>query len=169
MRFGKTKEFLLKPASLEDQVFCGQLFDDIHALEFAHAGLQEPVLAQLMAMQRRAQTSGYAVQFPNAEDSIIWIGKERVGRVLVAHTENEMHLVDIALLSVYRGRGIGGAILRSLCDRARAASVPLRLSVRHGNPAGHLYERLKFVRIADDGMNIMMEFGGCDIPSPTNE
>ena len=150
-------------AAAEDEAFLARLFYDLHAPEFAPLGLSPASLDQLLAMQFRAQKSGYAAEFPNARDHILTVGVERVGRMLVNETPEEIRLVDIALLTTYRGQGLGEWLLRRLCQRAAEAGLPLRLSVRPCNPALHLYERLGFRRLSSDGINVTMEAFG---PAP---
>jgi GNAT superfamily N-acetyltransferase len=149
---------VLKLATPEDQAFLAELYNDVRSVDFSPLGLPEPMLAQLLAMQFQAQQSGYAAQFPQAIDQILWHGATRIGRMLVNESENEIWLVDIAILSAYRGQGLGGHFLQELCVRATAAQLPLHLSVRFNNPAQRLYERLGFVRTGGDGMHISMEF-----------
>jgi GNAT superfamily N-acetyltransferase len=150
-------DFSLAPASSEDEPFLAALFNDVRAVEFAPLGLPASALEQLLTMQMQAQRMGYASQFPHAEDKIIWLGQERAGRMLVDRTSAEIRLVDVALLARYRSNGVGGRLLGSLCEEARAKQLPLRLSVRFGNPAERLYERLGFMRTGGDGINIDME------------
>jgi ribosomal protein S18 acetylase RimI-like enzyme len=150
-------------ATTEDDSFLARLFYDVRAPEFAPLSLPSASLDQLLAMQFRAQRSGFATEFPNACDYILRVGDERVGRMLVNETHEEIRLVDIALLTPYRGQGLGESLLRTLCQRAAGAGLPLRLSVRPGNPALRLYERLGFRRISSDGINIAMEAVG---PAP---
>ncbi len=153
-------DFVLKLATSEDDAFLAELFSDVHAAEFAPLGLPEGALLQLLNMQFRGQRGGYSAQFPKAVDEILWIGQTRAGRVLVNEAEDELRLVDIALLAPYRRQSIGESVLLGLCERARASGLPLRLSVRVGNPAERLYTRLGFVRTGGDGMNVAMEFCG---------
>jgi ribosomal protein S18 acetylase RimI-like enzyme len=166
-------DFVLSRATAEDDAFLAKLFHDVHAAEFAPLGLPENALAQLLNMQFRGQRGGYAAQFPQAVDEILWIGSVRAGRVLVNEAKDELRLVDIALLGPYRGQGVGGRVLQQLCERASAAGLPLRLSVRFGNPAEGLYQRLGFVRTGSDGINVAMEFcrqsasGRSVAPEPT--
>jgi GNAT superfamily N-acetyltransferase len=153
----KTMNIVLKLATPEDQVFLADLYNDVRSVDFVSLGLPEPTLAQLLAMQFQAQQIGYATQFPHAVDQILWNGTTRIGRMLVNESESEIWLVDIGILSAYRGQGLGGHFLQELCVRATAAQLPLRLSVRFNNPAQRLYERLGFVRTGGDGMYIAME------------
>ena len=149
---------VLKLATTDDQAFLSELFSDVRSVEFAPLGLPEQALTQLLAMQFRAQQSGYAAQFPQAVDRILWSGTTRIGRLLVNESQDEIRLVDIALLAPYRGQGRGGHIIQALCVQAIKAGLPLRLSVRFSNPAEHLYERLGFARTGGDGVYVAMEF-----------
>jgi len=154
-------------AAAEDDEFLARLFHDVHAPQFAPLGLPPASLDQLLEMQFRAQRGGYAAEFPNACNTILRVGGERIGRLLVNETSEEIRLIDIALLGPYRGRGFGERLLRELCQRAAEAGLPLRLSVRPGNPSLHLYERLGFRRVSSDGMNIAMEAYGSVSPPAT--
>jgi GNAT superfamily N-acetyltransferase len=150
--------FALSLATPEDDAFLAELFREVHAAEFAPLGLPDAALVQLLNMQFRGQRGGYAAQFPKAVNKILWIESSRAGRVLVNEGEDELRLVDIALLGPYRGQGVGARVIQQLCERASAARLPLRLSVRFGNPAERLYQRLGFVRTGGDGVNVAMEF-----------
>ena len=56
--------------------------------------------------------------------------------------------LSIAVLPGWRGRGVGGSLLRALMERARARGfAALSLSVNPDNPALRLYERLGFEKV----------------------
>jgi len=56
--------------------------------------------------------------------------------------------ISIAVDPDQRGRGVGTALLRALCERARRDGIAaLSLSVERDNPALQLYERLGFVEV----------------------
>jgi GNAT superfamily N-acetyltransferase len=150
--------YTLIPCRPDDASFLAELFSDVRAPEFAPLGLPPLALDQLLNMQFQAQTNGYAAQFPLAQDHMIWIGSERAGRFLVNRSATEIQLVDIALLSRFRNQGIGASLLGQLCDEATRTGLPLRLMVRFGNPAEHLYQRSGFSHTGSDGINISMEF-----------
>jgi ribosomal protein S18 acetylase RimI-like enzyme len=95
--------------------------------------------------------SGYASQFPRGEFSVILLGEQRIGRMVVDRGEAELRLVDIALLPEFRGRGIGGFYLKTLASEAALSQKPLRLHVFKGSRPWRLYERLGFVKIEEDG------------------
>jgi len=69
------------------------------------------------------------------------------------HIDDETPSFSISLYAPYRGRGIGGAMMRHMLDELRGAGYPrASLSVQKENPAARLYERLGF-RIVDDGFD----------------
>jgi GNAT superfamily N-acetyltransferase len=150
-------DFELRNATAADAEFLQELFNDVHGPEFQLARLPAEMLSQLLAMQLRAQQTSYAARFPDAVDQIVCIRGERAGRWLVHHGAQEVCLVDVALLGRFRGLGVGTSLLEQLCGAARASEKQLRLTVRVGNRAARLYERMGFVAVGGDGMNIQME------------
>lgn len=62
----------------------------------------------------------------------------------------------IAVLPPYRGRGLGTALLEHLMTAARARYRAVSLSVWPANPAYHLYLRLGFEVVAEDGPAVTM-------------
>ena len=117
--------------------------------------LPEAVRNTLLAQQFRAQTAGYAAQYPNALLAIVEKDGVPVGRVAVDATAGGLHLIDIAMTASLRGRGAGSAVLRALMDK-----VPV-LTLRVGRTnagACRLYRRLGFAAIAEDAVYIEMEW-----------
>ena len=87
------------------------------------------------------------------------------GRLYVSREEDDIRIVDVALLPEYCNRGIGTTLLRGLQSEAAAAGKPLatagrllRIHVERFNPALRLYERLGFHPIADRGVYLFMEW-----------
>ncbi len=157
----------LEPATPADASFLELLYREVHAPEFAPLQLPPPALDQLLAMQYRAQSSGYATQFPHAHDHIIHLDHVPAGRLLLNRTPTELLLVDIALLTPFRNHGAGTRVLQQLIDEATQASLPLRLTVRFDNPALHLYQRLGFLPTGGDGLNLAMQWHPQTQPIPT--
>jgi ribosomal protein S18 acetylase RimI-like enzyme len=150
-------EIVLISKTQDDESFLLDLFYEARADEFLPLGLPKSALEQLLSMQFRAQAVGYASQFPNADDKVVWSDGSRVGRLLVDRTGSAIQLVDIALLSTFRGQGLGTRLIEELISEGKSRGVPLRLHVRGSNPAARLYERLGFVATGGDGLNIAME------------
>lgn len=103
-------------------------------------------LAQSLAdMQLQAQNAGYRQRFPRVAFQIICdAAGVAAGCLATARTPTDLHLLDIALLPAYRGRGWGTSLIASLQHQATALNVPLQLTVARTNRAQHLYLRLGF-------------------------
>jgi GNAT superfamily N-acetyltransferase len=153
-------EYRLSLASQDDEAFLKELFFDARAAEFLPLHLAEAALQQLMDMQYRVQKSSYELQFPDAQNSIVWVGPYRVGHMLVSAGAAAIHLIDIGLLPPFRGNGIGRGLLEELCRRASEAGVPLRLTVRTNNRAINLYKRMGFQPRGQTAIDMEMEWGG---------
>ncbi len=114
-------------------------------------------------LQYRVQKTHYEAQFPTAAHNIILCYARPVGRIWVNTADDEIRLLDIAILPEQRSRGIGTHLIKGLQESARIASVPLRHSVEIENPrARQLYERLGFVAISTRGLHTLMEWTPCD-------
>jgi len=99
---------------------------------------------RFIRMQFALQHQYYRQQFPEADYAIIYLGGTPVGRLYVNHGEDEIRIIDIALLPEFRNRGIGTGILRSLISRAENQQISVRLFVEQSNPSLRLYHRLGF-------------------------
>ena len=65
--------------------------------------------------------------------------------------------MDLALVSEFRNRGIGTALLRGLVATADQASLPVRFHVERSNRARHLYERFGFQIVSESGPYFLLE------------
>lgn len=97
-----------------------------------------------LKLQFTAQQQSYQAQFPESIHQIICLEGRPVGRIIVNRTENEIRLVDIALLPSNRNRGLGTQLIEDLLAEAKVAGKSVRLHVLAGSPALALYRRLGF-------------------------
>lgn len=147
-----------RPATPQDDAFLRQLFDSVRAGEFAALPLPEPQRSALMDMQFRAQRGQYAAAFPEASFDILERDGTPIGNLTVDRSGPALHVIDIGLLSEFRGQGIGSAILRKLLAEAASAGKPVTLQVAASNPAQALYRRLGFRDTGRDAVYIRMEW-----------
>ena len=146
-------------ATLADEPFLFSLFAADKAVEFSPLGWSSEQLQPLIEMQFRARQQAWAVTYPAAVDSILSPQDgPAIGRSLVDRQANSYRLVDLAILSAYRNRGIGAEAVRSVQKLAASESMPLRLRVARANPALRLYERLGFRKASEDELVFEMEW-----------
>jgi hypothetical protein len=67
-----------------------------------------------LRMQFRAQSLDYAANYAGTEFLIIPVDGVPGGRLCVDRRDDELHIVDIALLPEHRGAAVGGAILHGV-------------------------------------------------------
>jgi ribosomal protein S18 acetylase RimI-like enzyme len=141
---------VLRPRSDDDERFLLALYaetrDDVVGFGWQPAQVQE-----FLTMQYRARESTFAANHPSARSEIVVVDGQAVGRLLVDRRAEAIHLVDIALVTEYRGHGVGTELVTDLIEEARLFNRPLHLTVRHDNRALDLYHRLGFVPMAAPG------------------
>lgn len=153
-----TPPITFRPVEADDQELLYGVYASTRTEELAPVPWTEAQKEAFLRMQFRAQTLDYQANYPDAERRLILVDGVPAGRLYVDRREDEVRIVDIALLPAHRGAGVGGAILRDLLAEAAAAGKPLRIHVEQVNPALRLYERLGFKRIGDTGVYYLMEW-----------
>jgi ribosomal protein S18 acetylase RimI-like enzyme len=145
----------LRFADSGDEIFLQELFYDVRSIEFVQMGFPEDQLKPLLAMQYNAQKQSYSAQFPDSVNSIIEFAGERIGRLLVDRKNDQIFLVDIAILHNFRNRGFGNYLI----DGLKRESESIGLSVYKSNfGAIKLYKKHGFLVTNDDGMYLEMEW-----------
>ncbi len=108
-------------------------------------------------MQFDAQAHHYRESFPDATYSVICVDGERAGRLIVNHADDQILIVDIALLPQFRRTGIGGGLVRRLLDQAGASHLPVLCHVLHDSAARRFWERAGFSAQGCDGVYLAMK------------
>ena len=147
-----------RPARGEDEGFLLALYSDTRREEVDAWGWALPQRDAFLRMQFAARERAYAWQYRHADDRIIMLANQPIGRIVVDRGEVAITLVDIALLAERRNAGTGTALVRGLQTEAAAAGKPVRLQVLKSSRAVRLYERLGFSIIGDSGIHLAMEW-----------
>jgi ribosomal protein S18 acetylase RimI-like enzyme len=148
----------LRPARASDRALLFEVYASTRAEELAVVPWPEPTKQAFLAQQFEAQDVHYRRHYPDASFEVIEVDGEPAGRLYVDRLDEEIRIIDIALLPRFRGRGIGAALLRELIDEAAGAGKRLSIHVERENRARALYERLGFTVVADDGgVYVLME------------
>ena len=132
--------------------------DELAQVEWGE-GQKELFVRWQFDLQRRE----YDARFPDARYQLILIDGEPAGRIWVGEDEEQIRLLDIALLPQFQKRGAGTVLLRELMKEAARAGKLLRHMVFVlNNDAHRFYERLGFVVIEDLGAYKHMEYRPSD-------
>lgn len=149
----------LRPVSPSDDQFLLSIYASTRQDELAQAEWQEGQKESFLRWQFDMQRREYDARFPDAAYHVIVVDQQPAGRIWVGTDEEQMRLLDIALLPQFQNRGVGTALLRRLMDQAAAKGKVLRHMVFVLNNDGkRFYERLGFVTIEDLGAYQHMEW-----------
>ncbi len=141
----------------KDMPFLRAVYASTREAEMQMFDLSETEKQNFIDMQFNAQYRQYQGQFSDASFNIIVHDDVDIGRLYVDRRDDEIRIIDIALLAVYRNHGFGSSLLKTIFTEADKANLPVRIHVEVNNPALKLYEKLGFVTIDNQVVNYYME------------
>src|SRR5262252_625749 len=133
-----------RPIRPDDAAFLYEVYASTRTEELAVVDWDEAHKAAFLHMQFTAQHQFYQERYTQTDFLIMLRDAVPVGRLAVARWQDEIRMVDIALLPQFRRRGIGRMLLEEIPEEGRATSKTVTIYVEHFNPARHLYDRLGF-------------------------
>lgn len=139
-------DYRLRAATPADEAWQFAIYASTRAEELTLTGWPAARCEAFARQQHRAQQQHYARHFPHSTCYLVLVaGDEVAGRLWVDERDDRLHILDIALLPAWRGRGLGTRCLQDLAEQAAARQRALGIQVEIHNPARRLYERLGFV------------------------
>ena len=151
----------LRPVSASDDQFLLSVYATTRDEELAQAEWAEGQKDMFLRWQFDLQRREYETRFPDAAYDIILVDQQPAGRIWTGSDEEQIRLLDIALLPQFQNRGVGTALLRRLMQEAARQGKLLRHMVFVlNNDAHRFYERLGFSIIEDLGAYKHMEWRG---------
>ena len=150
--------YTLRPETDDDIPFLMQLYASTRADELASLPWSAEQKQVFLASQFQAQRRHYRTHFAQCAFDILERDGVPVGRLYLDARPTRLHIVDIALLPEWRGKGLGTAILEALMVTAQAGGRGVGIFVEKFNPALRLYRRLGFTDIADREVYLEMEW-----------
>ncbi|MBV8465889.1 MAG: GNAT family N-acetyltransferase [Burkholderiales bacterium] len=154
----------LRPASSDDDAFLRRVYASTREAELALTDWGDEAKRSFVDMQYSAQQQAYS-GYANAECFVVLHNAEPVGRLYLQYGAETLSIVDLSLLTAWRGVGIGSAILSALLGRAKAEGKAVRMHVEKLNPALRLYQRHGFCPIEDRGVYLLLEWRAEITPS----
>jgi ribosomal protein S18 acetylase RimI-like enzyme len=148
----------LRPVRADDAPFLFEVYASTRREELAPLGWSAQQQAAFLAQQFDAQRHSYQANYASADFQVILLDDRPIGRLYVARWEDEIRVVDIAILPEHRNARVGSRLLGDLLDEAAQAGKPVRIHVEKFNPALRLYQRLGFSIIGDRGVYWFMEW-----------
>jgi RimJ/RimL family protein N-acetyltransferase len=147
-----------RPVEQDDEAFLLKVYASTRSDELALVPWTEAQREAFVKMQLTAQHQHYRAQYPDADHQLILLNDRPVGRLYVARLDKEIRIVDIALLTEARGRGLGTSIIKDLMDAAAREGKPLRIYVENFNRGLRLFERLGFSQVGAQDFYLLMQW-----------
>jgi ribosomal protein S18 acetylase RimI-like enzyme len=144
----------LRPAEPGDRAFLLQVYASTREEELRLVDWSGEQKAAFVQQQFEAQDAYWREHYFPATFDVIEVDGTPAGRLYVARWEDEIRIVDIALLPEHRGNGVGTALL---LDEGARAGKRVSIHVEKNNRALGLYERLGFMPIEDRGVYLLLE------------
>ena len=152
-----TPTLTLRPAGPADEAFLLAVYASTRQAELALVPWSEEQKAEFLRGQFEAQTAHYREHYTGVSYDAIELDGRPVGRLYVARWDDEIRIMDIALLPEHRGAGIGTRLLRDLLGEAAETEKRVTIHVEASNPALRLYERLGFRPVKERGPYLLLE------------
>jgi ribosomal protein S18 acetylase RimI-like enzyme len=154
-----------RPIAETDLPFLTDLYASTRDEELAPVPWTEAEKQAFLRQQFEAQHHHYMTYYGDADFLVVEKDGAPIGRLYIVRWPAEHRIVDIALVPDWRGRGIGTAVLRDLCEEAGEAGKAVSIHVECYNPALRLYRRLGFAQVEDKGVYLLMEWrpGGAQV------
>jgi len=116
----------LRPVAPEDDEFLFGVYMSTRERELAQVEWPEGQKEIFVRWQFDLQRREYDARFPDAEYDVIVVEGRTAGRIWVGRGEEEIRLLDIALLPEFQGQGVGAVLVGALIEEARSAGKRLR-------------------------------------------
>lgn len=147
---------LLRVADTNDAPILRRVFSSTREADLIATGLTAAMMDQLINIQFRAQNMQFEATYPALQQLAVVRDDTPIGRLFLDEAEDRVTLVDIALLTEMRGKGIGTAILGDVTEWA--AGRRIELHVARDNPARRLYLRAGFITRDEGPVYDRMEY-----------
>src|SRR5687768_2577031 len=110
----------------DDEEFLLALYGTTREDELAQVEWAEGQKELFLRWQYELQRSEYETRFPDADYYIVLLDDQPAGRIWIGRDQQQIRLLDIALLPEFQNRGVGTLLLRHLMDEASLSRKPLR-------------------------------------------
>lgn len=147
----------LRPVEEKDDSFIETVYGSTREDELNLTNWTEQQKKAFVSMQSMAQLAEYKRNYPGAAWQIILYKKQAAGRFYTWENDNEIRLIDITLLPLFRGKGIGTFLLQELIKKSNNVQKKISLHVEPRNRALQLYRRSGFIHIKNNGRHYYME------------
>lgn len=151
-------ELTVRPITDDDLSALYQIYASTRVEELAQTDWTDEQKTVFLRQQFDAQHQYYQANYPHAQFQLVEDAGIAIGRVYVDRWDDQIRIIDVALLPEYRGRGAGTQLLEQILTEGRQLNLPVTIHVERFNPALRLYERLGFQLAEDKGVYLFLKW-----------
>ena len=148
----------LRPVTEADTDFLLKVYESGREHELSLVQWMPEQREQFVRHQYAAQILHYQTQFPDAVHSVIEYDGVPAGRIYVQRSADQIQILDLAILSDHRGKGISTPVIRGLQDEAADGKKPLRIHVDTSGPFIDIFRKFGFADGGGDEVSRLMEW-----------
>jgi ribosomal protein S18 acetylase RimI-like enzyme len=148
----------LRPITADDLLTLYQIYASTRVEELAQTDWTDEQKTAFLRQQFDAQHQYYQANYPRAQFQMIEDAGVSIGRLYVDRWEDQIRIIDVALLPEFRGRGAGTWLINQVLNEGRRLNLPVTIHVECFNPALRLYERLGFRLEEDKGVYLFLKW-----------
>lgn len=152
------KQISLRRVTGEDREFLLRVYAASREIELSVLPFDEAQKRAFCEHQLDAQTAYYEEKYADATHDLIIVGEEPVGRAYVDRGDKLISILDLAVLTEHRKKGIGTHIVKSLVEEAALSGKRVGVYVETFNPSQKFFRELGFELIESDDMNLYFEW-----------
>jgi ribosomal protein S18 acetylase RimI-like enzyme len=152
------QQLTLRPITADDLAILYRIYASTRVEELAQTDWSEEQKAAFLQQQFAAQHQYYQANYPGAQFQIVQEDGQPIGRWYVDRWEDQIRIIDIALLPEQRRRGVGTQLIDRVLAEGRRLNLPVTIHVERLNPALRLYQRLGFRLEEDKGVYLFLKW-----------
>jgi GNAT superfamily N-acetyltransferase len=151
-------QLTLRPITADDLLTLYQIYASTRVEELAQTDWTDEQKAAFLRQQFDAQHQYYQANYPGAQFQMVEAAGKPIGRLYLDRWEDQIRIMDVALLPEHRGRGTGTWLINQVLNEGRRLNLPVTIHVERFNPALRLYERLGFRLEEDKGVYLFLKW-----------
>lgn len=152
------KQISLRGVTPQDRDFLLQVYAAGREIEMSLLPFDDAQKLAFLVHQLDTQTAYYEEKFPHATHDIILVASEPVGRVYINRDDALISILDLAVLTEHRKKGVGTHIVESLQSEAADGHKRVGVYVETFNPSQKFFRDLGFELVESDEMNLYFEW-----------
>ncbi|NTU62362.1 MAG: GNAT family N-acetyltransferase [Chloroflexi bacterium] len=151
-------ELTVRPITDDDLSALYQIYASTRVEELAQTDWTDEQKTAFLQQQFDAQHQYYQANYPRAQFQLVEDAGIAIGRLYVDRWDDQIRIIDVALLPEYRGRGAGTWLINQVLNECRRLDLPVTIHVERFNPALRLYERRGFQLAEDKGVYLFLKW-----------